>query len=164
MRTIKGIPLKLQVILCTFMEAQLQGLEPKRCKTSWIGLGETTRHCWHYSSYWAVKYTIWIQYRKSKFGIKLVLIEVELMCNLYIIGKIIKLTFQCNLQSWISSSLKGVMTNLLQLVQGKFQRLLCLFNFIYLFCFKFVNVLGKSTIDDGALVLCLSMIALIIVS
>ena len=32
MRTIKGIPLKLQVILCTFMEAQLQELEPKRCK------------------------------------------------------------------------------------------------------------------------------------
>ena len=32
MRTIKGIPLKLQVILGTFMEAQLQDLEPKRCK------------------------------------------------------------------------------------------------------------------------------------
>ena len=32
MRTIKGIPLKLQVILCTFMEAQLQEQEPKRCK------------------------------------------------------------------------------------------------------------------------------------
>ncbi|KAH9744256.1 hypothetical protein KPL70_003624 [Citrus sinensis] len=32
MRTIKGIPLKVQVILCTFMEAQLQEQEPKRCK------------------------------------------------------------------------------------------------------------------------------------
>ena len=31
MRTIKGIPLKLQVILGTFMEAQLQDQEPKRC-------------------------------------------------------------------------------------------------------------------------------------
>ena len=32
---------------------------------------------------------------------KLVLIELELMCKLYTIGKIIKLTFQSNLQSWI---------------------------------------------------------------
>ena len=56
------------------------------------------------------------------------------------------------------------MTNLLQLVHAwEFQRLICLFNFIYLFCFKFVNVLGKSTIDDGGLTLCLSMIALIMV-
>ena len=31
-RTIKGIPLKVQVILCTFMETQLQEQEPKRCK------------------------------------------------------------------------------------------------------------------------------------
>ena len=31
MRTIKGIPLKLQVILCTFIEAQSQEVEPKRC-------------------------------------------------------------------------------------------------------------------------------------
>ena len=50
------------------------------------------------------------------------------------------------------------MTNLLQLVQAwKFQPLLCLFNFIYLFCFKFFNVFGKSTINDGGLVLSLSM-------
>ena len=46
------------------------------------------------------------------------------------------------------------MTNLLQLVQAlEFQRLLCLFNFIYLSCFKFLNVLGKSTINDGVLAL-----------
>ena len=32
MGTIKGIPLKLQVILCTFIEAKLQELEQKRCK------------------------------------------------------------------------------------------------------------------------------------
>ena len=32
MRTIKGISLKLQVILCIFIEAQLQEIEPKRCK------------------------------------------------------------------------------------------------------------------------------------
>ena len=50
------------------------------------------------------------------------------------------------------------MTNLLQLVQAlEFQRFLCLFNFIYLFCFKFVNVLGKSTIYGGGLALSLSM-------
>ena len=86
------------------------------------------------------------------------------MSKLYIVGKIIMLTFQCNLQSWISSSLEGVMTNLLYLIQAwEFQRLLCLFNFIYLFCFKFVNVLGKFTIDDGGLALSLSMIALIMV-
>ena len=35
----------------------------------------------------------------SKFRIKLILIELELMCKLCTIGKIIKLTFQCNLQS-----------------------------------------------------------------
>ena len=40
MRTIKGMPLKLQVILCTFMEAQLQELEPKRCKLLLNGLIE----------------------------------------------------------------------------------------------------------------------------
>ena len=50
------------------------------------------------------------------------------------------------------------MTNLLQFFQAwEFQSFLCLFNFIYLFCFKFVNVLGKSTINDGGLALCLSM-------
>ena len=37
--------------------------------------------------------------KKGNFRIKLVLIELELMCKLYTIGKIIKLTFQCNLQS-----------------------------------------------------------------
>ena len=50
------------------------------------------------------------------------------------------------------------MTNLLQIVQAwEFQPLLCLLNFIYLFCFKFVNVLGKSTINDGGLTLNFSM-------
>ena len=42
---------------------------------------------WHYSSYLAAKYTIWIKYKKGKFRIKLLLIE------LYTVGKIIKLTF-----------------------------------------------------------------------
>ena len=37
------------------------------------------------------------------------------------------------------------------------------FNFIYLFCVKFINVLGKSTIDDGGLALWLSMLTLIMV-
>ena len=134
------------------------------CKTSWIGLGEKTRHCGHYSSYWAAKYTIWIKCRKGKFGINLVLIEPELMWKPYTIGKIIKLAFQCILQRWIWSSLEGVMINLLQLVQAwEFKRLLWLFNFIYLFCVKFINVLGKSTIDDGGLALCLSMLTLIMV-
>ena len=56
------------------------------------------------------------------------------------------------------------MTNLLQFVYTwEFQQHICLFNFIYLFCFKFVNVLGKSTINDGGLALSLSMIALIMV-
>lgn len=45
----------------------------------------------------------------------------------------------------------------------EFKRLLWLFNFIYLFCVKFINVLGKSTIDDGGLALCLSMLTLIMV-
>ena len=80
------------------------------------------------------------------------------MCKVYTIGKIIKLNFQRNLQSWIWSSLEGVMTNLLQLVQAwEFQPLFCLFNFIFLFCFKFVNVLSKSTINDGGLALSFSM-------
>ena len=34
------------------------------------------------------------------------------------LGKIIKLAFQCILQTWIWSSLEGVMVNLLQLVQA----------------------------------------------
>ena len=124
-----------------------------RCKTSWIELGEKTRHCGHYSSYWAAKYTIWIKCRKGKFGINLVLIEPELMCKLYTVGNIIKLVFQCILQSWIWSSLEGVMINLLQLVQAwEFKRLLWLFNFIYLFCVTFINVLGKSIINNGGLV------------
>ena len=54
---------------------------------------------------------------------KLILIELKLMCKLYMIAKIIK--------AW------------------EFKPLLCLFNFIYLLCFKFVNVLDKFTIDDG---------------
>jgi len=89
----------------------------------------------------------------GKFGINLVLIEPELMCKLYTVGKIIKLAFQCILQSWIWSSLEGVMINLLQLVQAwEFKRLLWLFNFIYLFCVKFINVLGKSIINNSGLV------------
>ena len=52
---------------------------------------------WHYSSCWTSKYIIWVKYRKGKFEINLVLIEPELMCKLYIIANIIKLTFQCNL-------------------------------------------------------------------
>ena len=43
------------------------------------------------------KFIIWVECKKGKFEIKLVLIELELMCRLYTIGKIIKLTFQCNL-------------------------------------------------------------------
>ena len=38
------------------------------------------------------------------------------------------------------------------------------FNFICLFCFKFVNVYGNSTINDGGLTLNLSIIVLIIVN
>ena len=50
------------------------------------------------------------------------------------------------------------MTNLLQLVQAwKFQPLFYLFNFIYLFYFKFFNVLTKSSINDGGLALSLSI-------
>ena len=45
------------------------------------------------------QYTIWVKCRMGKFGIKLVLIELKLMCKLYTIRKIIKLTFECNLQS-----------------------------------------------------------------
>ena len=75
---------------------------------------------------------------------------IGINCKLYIIGNIIKLTFQCNLQSKILSHLEDIMTNLLQLVQAwEFQPSFCLFNFIYLLYFKFVNVLGNSIISDG---------------
>ena len=57
-----------------------------------------------------------IKCRKGKFGTKPELIKLELVCKLYTIEKLIKLTFQCNLQSWIWSSLEGFVTNLLQLV------------------------------------------------
>ena len=86
MRPIKGIPLKLQVILCTFIEVQLQELEPKRCEISWIGLGEKTRHCEQYSSYWAAKYTILDQMQKwkiwNKFGIDWARINVQTIYRL----------------------------------------------------------------------------------
>ena len=55
--------------------------------------------------------------RKVNFKITTVLIEYELTCKLYIVGKIIKLAFQYILQSWIWSSLKEVMTNSLHPVQ-----------------------------------------------
>ena len=74
-------------------------------------------HYGHYSSCWAAKYIIWVKCENGKFIIKLVLIELELMCKLYTVGKIIKLAFQYILQSLIWSSLKEVMTNSLQLVQ-----------------------------------------------
>ena len=64
------------------------------------------------------------------------------MCKLYTFGH------------WIWSSLEDIMANLLSLVQAwEFPPPLCLFNFVYLLCFKFVNMIGKSTINDGGLVL-----------
>ena len=109
----QGNTIKSSRILYTFMEAQLQEQEPKdascfkwinwetmdwkfnsKCKTSWIGLEEKIRHCWHCSSYWAAKYTICIKCRKVKFRITTVLIKPKVMCKLYTVGKIIKLAFQ----------------------------------------------------------------------